>query len=375
MHIDTPAQQGRWSAGKIVLYLMLLLMFVGVLLVSASILVYTVRLSSRPARKNIAPKSVVPPVTQQPVGQYHWQLDSDEPYDEVQVPFTYTCHELDVLLQYSGIVPNYGYICFDATVKGKKMRCVLDTGCASVTWPQKANLPGETITNLPSKGMKAINNSVRSAELVLLPNLNIGRYELSHLCTNKIKPDNKKRGVADTVAIVGNFALSSIVLTIDYRHKTLTFRNPTYNVQTLPKRKGDVLLDFAWQDGLPIVQGKLNGRPARFLVDTGSYAVCVTRQFAAKHLQKRKRTYFQSSGAFGSASGSSRLSKGVQAEVRTESGGYRFLASDIVGVPDDYDGIIGQPFLEFCDVTIDYPRQKILLHRNGLDCLPYGGLR
>ena len=282
--------------------------------------------------------------------KYYWKLHSTNRFSEARVPFTYTCHNIRTSSEWMIIVK--------AILAGKKLQCLVDTGAIEVTWPQSLKLRGEHSIVGTAHG---INNSRRQTEIVTLPNVSIGDYELSYFPTYMIKRGVEAQGIADTVPIIGSLAFRGVVITIDYQHRMLILRDPEYNVALQPRSKQDLLLDLERINDKPIARGTIEGYPAKFLVDTGCNGrITVAEHFANAHLRDRKLMQHTVTGAFG------KMQQARLDNVRCSIGSLKVQAEQagITKLPGDEDGLIGKQFLAFYDVTIDFSRHKLLLHRN-----------
>ena len=299
-----------------------------------------------------------PPVTAiQPVqnksSEYLWQLHSDRPFNEVRVPFAYNCGHVHV----STDTP---MILVKANLAGKTSLCVIDTGASGISWPQSLKLPGQ---HRAGGTLVGINNSQRPTEIVTLPSVHVGNYEMTSLPTFMIERNAKEQGMGDFFPNIGNYALWHTVMTVDYQNRAILFRSPDYDVTLLPRASQDMLLDFEWVGGCPGVRGTIEGQPTKLLIDTGFQAkFAVEKHFFNAHLRDRVLAKHGTGGAFGN------MQEACLDKAQCSIGGVN-IEDKQVGVTDlggAWDGIIGQHSLALYDVTIDYPRQKLLLHRNAL---------
>ncbi len=309
------------------------------------------------ARSAVVPpppqKAATPPYAQDAGIHYQWELHSARPFGEVRIPFEYSGGSITTY-------PKKWLIFVKATLAGVTSPCIVDTGAAGVCWPQSMKLKGEHHASEPSRG---VNNSTRQTDSVVLSRISLGGYQVTHLPTGMIKRGTQELAIADAVPIIGNIAFYGVVLTIDYQNKILIVRKPEYDVLRLPRSKEDMLLDFDWVYNEPVVHGVIEGISATFLMDTGdSDKVSVERRFWQAHLSHRKLNSKTMSGAFGKTKGY------FLDEIHCKVGSVEVCAkrASVPILAFNVDGIIGKSFLEHYNVTIDYPRRKILLHRNAL---------
>ena len=128
-----------------------------------------------------------------------------------------------------------------------------------------------------------------------------------------------------------------------------------------------------WQlgDGYLMVSAKLNGRPAQFIFDTGSFTSVVTEE-AVRRLDLRvmKGEEFQSLHLRVTGIGGDRSALGVTARS-VELGGlharnYNFIEANVV--PPPADGLLSTDLMSQFDIDLDFPeRQAVLYHPTG-DC-------
>jgi hypothetical protein len=119
----------------------------------------------------------------------------------------------------------------------------------------------------------------------------------------------------------------------------------------------EIVLPVERKDGHFYVKAEVNGRPARFILDTCS-SVNVLFPAAAKRLEVKD----QVGDAHSSTDSTFLLVKEIKlggASVKNESA----YITEIPGL--ECDGLIGTPFLQHFSVTFDYDTSKITLRKSG----------
>ena len=176
--------------------------------------------------------------------------------------------------------------------------------------------------------------------------------------------------------LLGNSIFSSIVVTIDYRLRSITFRNASYNPADQNHLPVTYSFPFYWASdtvsakhfGLIVVLGTISGQPATLALDTGwSSDVMSIRQSAYHRLfpsstsTRRDRSLLT---AFGQAKGV--YVPDLVCGLRSDDPHHpdlKFHQPALVTADqnDGVDAIWGYAVLKDYRVTIDYPRQRVFL--------------
>jgi hypothetical protein len=128
--------------------------------------------------------------------------------------------------------------------------------------------------------------------------------------------------------------------------------------------EASVDIPFTLQDGGNIVVSvTLNGRPARFLVDSGASATVLAPASAAAAGVAAHGT-IEAEGGGGQVSG---VRAGLLASLRVGRWEVRDLSVAVMklGAAGDYDGVLGNDVLHQRLVEIDFPRARLRLHPQG----------
>ena len=284
-----------------------------------------------------------------------------------------------------------GLIVVQATLGGKVLPCVLDTGDPLVRWPRRLRLAGKA-TGIRAQGTDAGGHG-ETHEMVLLSHVRIGGYELANVPSWAVgtpddatpdedaAPETIAGGVWRRYPVLGNVVFEQVALTIDYRRSELILRPKNANtaepsrvpgMRTLPvQRVGPVFTTDtgAARGGFLVFAGSVNGQPVNFLLDTGlPFAPGIV-------LAPGKRALL----------GDARAASGGQ-EVRAVTGlgqvsaqrftnvswslgnvpgkGEVIVPPQLAALGDDktsIDALVGAYLLQAYRITIDYPRSRVLL--------------
>lgn len=260
----------------------------------------------------------------------------------------------------------------------RKKECIIDTGSAAILWPQDAGLPARKTLSW-GYAKDALGNQVKLTEYTV-GSVKIGNYELLGVPTLAVSGDSSSsRSYPDLrrVCDLGNSAFSETIMTIDYKKRILILQSSSYDpIQHCSKRC--FVFPFQWKSRVPgasnfgylVIAAKTLGHPLSIVVDTGdsSPATTLTDSYAKAHLSEKKlnRNWSQKT-AFGETKADWLPSlKIFVPNARSKPPGL-VISQPAVILPDQHDGadaIIGYAVLKDYRVTIDYPRQKILLEPN-----------
>ena len=134
------------------------------------------------------------------------------------------------------------------------------------------------------------------------------------------------------------------------------FLKPT---QTQVLANGDLVIERS-RDGHFYAMGSVNGREARFMVDTGASVVSVSEQFArqAGLVGGTPTTFHTANGA-----SAGRLVQGVNVAVGPVSVSNVRVGVGLVG-GEESDALLGQSFLSKFDIAIN--NKQMVLHARGI---------
>lgn len=110
------------------------------------------------------------------------------------------------------------------------------------------------------------------------------------------------------------------------------------------------------------IDGKINGKPASFLVDTGAWETTLTRTGADRHKLFMRSTGTAAQGIGGYARVYSALVNELGAGPAKTSRGYVRVLDDFA-FPPSYDGIAGAPFLLQTDLEISLAEKELRFFR------------
>ncbi len=311
-----------------------------------------------------------------------YELHSNLPYHEVDIPFTL----------------RDGLIYLPLRVAQWRMDALLDTGAFDMTWDERLNLPGR-ITGRTLSVVDVGNNKIPQAEQVVLRSVGFGDYEVKGLMTYAINTEANPKSIighmAQNAPLVGNEAFCGGVVTIDYYQKKIIVRDRSYDFTKNNYLANGIILPFRRQTpnaelyyGKIIVPSKVNGFPAQLQIDTGwSGSIGLNQAFAAKIVPSNGGATAHTD-KYGNAM---RLYPAIPVTLERRANATpqqtnvtlsadftaKIHAVTFPNVHNKWDAIVGYKLLRFFRVTIDYPRQKILLEPYGKDkvhILPKGSL-
>ena len=246
-----------------------------------------------------------------------------------------------------------GMIHVSAKANGKPASWLVDTGSDSVNWPARFQPRDDSAQRFKSKGY--VDDMWMIASNGTLQSFDIGGYKIANLRGDRVESKMTSE------FILGNTALKDICVVFDFKRRQLILRES--NAADYPIKPGShtaSLLTTRYpvaKGGPLVVSGKLGGRPAKFVIDTGCNGFAVSKQFADKFLKR----YHRRPAVVVGISGSRRT---VAAEnVSGEIAGRQFRRVPLCIIRDvpEADAIIGTSFLKNYLVTIDYPNMKLIL--------------
>jgi hypothetical protein len=277
-----------------------------------------------------------------------------------------------------------GCILVKAALAGRTAECVVDTGFNCVAWADwlcvaARKLSGEgAITDAAGRRIPAAP--------ALLSTLQIGPYKARNVPGYAVKsgrPGERPTLFAERPVFLGNPAFHQVVLTIDYQQQELVLRPSAYDFTCHPRGKQDMVFAFAPCSGpgnatLPVIQGRIEGRPARILLDTGWAApeIGLTEPFldAIRPSRTKDHPGHSSEKVSRQMLGQPAFLERVP-DVAFSLGdppawnGQR-PAMAIARIFPDVDAILGPDALRHFRLTIDYPRRRALLAQAGANPCP-----
>ena len=200
-------------------------------------------------------------------------------------------------------------------------------------------------------------------ELRNIAQIRIGGYILNTM--NTFRLDAYEPSAVGNVLILGNEAFNKAVITIDYRKHEMTVRTKEYDFTREASARGACVIPFKWMGangvfpGNPVIDVKVNGRLMHFIFDTGLEGVLLTKSVSDRHFPLAKVGKATMMSPFARPESIPYVS-GVTLSV----GGAVFKNQVAALMPKtefNEDGSIGRIILKSYRVTIDYPRQRILL--------------
>jgi predicted aspartyl protease len=277
-----------------------------------------------------------------------------------------------------------GCILVHAHLAGKTVECVVDTGFNCVAWAEWLNVAARI---MPGDGaiVDAAGQRI-PATPALLSTLQIGHYKVRNVPGYAVKTGRHAERptlFAERPVFLGNPAFQQIVLTADYQQQELILRPSAYDFSCQPRRKQDMVFEFAPCSGpgsatLPVVQGSIEGRTARILLDTGwtGPEIGLTEAFreAIRPSRTKEHTGHRSEKvgrqmlgqpAFLERIPDVSFSLGDQSNWHSQR-----PAMVIARIFPDVDAILGPDVLRDFRLTIDYPRRKALLAQAGTASCP-----
>jgi hypothetical protein len=179
----------------------------------------------------------------------------------------------------------------------------------------------------------------------------------------------------DFDGLVGFELFRRFVVRVDYAHQTLTFTRP----EAFKDPAGGTVVPFTFDERTPQVEGKLDGLPGKFAIDTGSRtSLTINRPFAEEHgLRAKYGAKVEAMSGWGVGGGvRSVLARAGVLELGDAggSGGVRVTApvTDIVVTEKGsfnnlyQAGNIGGGVLKRFIVTFDYGRQRLIFEPNAM---------
>ena len=261
---------------------------------------------------------------------------TDRPFGNVRVPY----HLVN------------GTPAIAVTWNGHKTDCFLDTGTTRLTTFSPMGLGGDdwgdggnyTWAGGRSYKCRIVSTDIRIGSIRIkdFPQYLVGDKKLT------------AAQMPSALPIIGSDLMSYLVVSFDPVKKEVAFRTPTYQ----PDVKGAHVLPVHW-DGYdqPYVDATINGKRVKMTVDTGWNGSYVVNVKAAKRLFPRVKV--------GKATTKAGIAAGAWAQVKSVLKlGPETDVTHSVNVCDMMtltDGSVGWPFLTLYDITLDFPRHRLIL--------------
>lgn len=272
--------------------------------------------------------------------------------DSVTVPFRFLNNHIyvDLLVDGRGPVP-----------------VIFDTGGMNVLTPEAAKAFGlEVEGTLQGRG---VGEASEDMGLSQVREMRVGGVALrdQSFVVLPLKDMDKVEGF-DLGGIVGAEMLKRLVVRIDYAGQRLTFIRP----EAFQPPAGATAVPFTFDGHIPQVEGKIDGIPGRFTIDTGSRtSLDLHRPFAEKHrLKERFAPKLEAITGWGvGGSVKSAVARAGVLElggVRIESPVTHLALGAQKGAFNDAHiaGNVGSGVLRRFTVTFDYGRQVMYLEPN-----------
>ena len=260
------------------------------------------------------------------------------------------------------------HIYVDLFVEGKgPVPVIFDTGGMNVLTPDAAKAFGIQVEGtLQGRG---VGEASEDMGLSQVKEMRVGGVTLrdQSFVVLPLKDMDKVEGL-DLGGIVGAEMLKRLVVRIDYAGQRLTFIQP----EGFQPPAGATAVPFTFDDHMPQVEGRIDGVPGRFTIDTGSRtSLDLHRPFAEKHgFKERYAPKFEAVTGWGvGGSVKSAVARAGVLElggVRIESPVTHLALSAQKGAFNDAHvaGNVGSGLLRRFTVTFDYVRQVMYLEPN-----------
>ncbi len=280
------------------------------------------------------------------------------------------------------LIEKNGGIFVTASLNGQKQICKIDTGGDTVNWIRDLHIDGE-MTQERGQACDALNNCVSSAT-VKLPRIQIESYKVTDFPTEMLDSNGGLFSSTlvlprDDTPTLGNALFCLTVTTIDYQHKTLTIRPPTYDFTKQARRQEDKILQMGWTSyindsparqqvfGWPVIRARVCGKPFWCVIDTGweGQELGITKEFFQQLSRLRQVPRREVLGNWAYSSGRVPQLDYLRFQVAALSPRVEPVALEgrgwIVDSIGGGRGIIGTNLMERYRITIDYQRRRVLL--------------
>ncbi len=245
-------------------------------------------------------------------------------------------------------------------------RMLVDTGGANVLTPATVKALGlETQGSFEARGS---GEGTEELELTHVGEVGLGKLRLRDQLFFVLPLANLEsvEGV-ELAGLVGFEVFQRLVVTIDYAGRRLTLTRP----EAFQYRGQGVAVPFTFKDRTPQVQGKLDGIPGTFSIDTGSRAsLSVHAPFAAEHrLREKYGATLEALTGWGVGGGV----RGLLARAGLLELGTVGVPAPLLDLPQVQKGAFADPYLagnvgggvlKRFTVVFDYGRKQMILEPN-----------
>ena len=262
------------------------------------------------------------------------------------------------------LINNHIYV--DVRVNDLPLRVMLDTGGVNILAPETAQA-----LKLASEGSfqaRGIGETTESFGLTRVQEVQIGGATVRNqvFYVMPFRDLEKVEGVPQT-GVVGFEVFKRFVVRIDYAQRQVTLLLP----DAFQAPAGATVVPFTFNEMTPQVEGKIDGIPGKFTIDTGSRATLwVNRPFAEKHSlfdkPGKKIEALAGWGVGGQGRGLvTRAGLLELGDVRVPAPVTSIALQQRGSMADPYlAGNVGGGILRRFTVTFDYGRQKIYFEPN-----------
>lgn len=239
---------------------------------------------------------------------------------------------------------------------------LFDTGGANILSPSTAQALGVDVQGeAPANGTGKAVVKLGYANGV---NFKLGGLELKDQTVSVLPLGGQKSVGFEVQGVIGYELYHRVVTRFDYGARTITFTTPA---KFDPNRAG-TSVPFTLYDTVPLVEGNLEGIPARFIIDTGDGGeLDVTTPFVAEHdlIKSHPRGVgTRSLGGIGGSTGFyvTRASSLDLGTVHVPNLVMRLSNQQAGNFADPgYSGDVGSGLLKRFSVTFDHSRNKLFL--------------
>jgi|GEM_PF-5683817 hypothetical protein len=253
-----------------------------------------------------------------------------------------------------------GEIYIKATLSGKELDCVFDTGSDFTQWAAWLDLKGKTkdtghfarnSTISPRGGIPKVEIELDTIEIGVLSLRAVSSYKVF---TDRI-PDGDKMSLHNTPRLGGSI-FAPFTIAIDYSTQTISLYDANIPLHSLQRRKDAVELRLTMtreENGLvrrPTIRVRVAEKPARMIIDTGSRNSFVTPQYKGQiegmSVNKNMPVY-----------------PSVPLLLRSARREYWFPLTVLVSPEDnpEFEGVLGYDALKHFRILINYQKQQVVL--------------
>ena len=267
-----------------------------------------------------------------------------------------------------------GHVIVRATIAGRGYDFMLDTGSSAITLDSAviARLQGAALSHsaLTAEGVKTTTQAT-------IPEMDIGDLRMHDVVVTSLPFGYRPEEGTLVVGIIGFDFFANAVVHIDYDHGTAEAMDPaSFRLPSGPHEVLGATLD----DGVPYVNARVGGFLGRFIFDTGADIVVLFSRLIHAHPaatadQGRGAALLKSLPPVDASIGTHSVGGFVPlwpVEIGSiDFGGVDFTDSLVYRTRTagrfegaDVDGLIGQEFLRYFDIYVDYRNARIILAPN-----------